>query len=135
MWKLGLRPRNSFCGNTEMGFLLQCSLRAQPTSIDRSLFPLSLHPFTSPLNLLYAPLMRPNANPYSPSPLQPTLYMSPLSLNPPGCSLTRAPALYTRVIQPTPLYTVVQPPLCLRPYTSPLFPYRHQNRRCWESQD
>ncbi len=27
MWKLGLRPRNSFSGNTWMGFSLQCSLR------------------------------------------------------------------------------------------------------------
>jgi hypothetical protein len=47
-----------FLGIHKMGFSLQCSLRAQPTSLDRSLLahahqhpPLSLHPFTSPLNL------------------------------------------------------------------------------------
>jgi hypothetical protein len=32
MWKLGLRPHNSFSGNTLMGFSLQCSLDKQKPS-------------------------------------------------------------------------------------------------------
>jgi hypothetical protein len=35
MWKLGLRPHNSFSGNTQMGFSLQCSHFLRCTTCSR----------------------------------------------------------------------------------------------------
>jgi hypothetical protein len=42
MWKLGLRPSNSFSGNTLMGFLLQCNKSKKVLAQSRKLNHVSL---------------------------------------------------------------------------------------------